>query len=135
MDTTRCQQLVTIESCCDPERCPEPTKMVHADSGAALCESHYTNGAKYTVDGTWTVGTLSVPMPDGWALAPWAADAAPALEVVSLAGEVPSGLVIESASLGASGLVLTSEQREADEDPSARLVARAGGEDEARGDG
>ena len=66
-----CNQLVTIDNCCNPTQCGEPASHQHAPSGLALCAKHYGNAEKYCIDGTWTVGSSAVSFPEGWtAVAP-----------------------------------------------------------------
>jgi len=132
-DALQCQQLVTIDSCCDPQQCPEPASMHHPSTGAALCAAHFSNGAKYVVDGTWVVGTKTVPMPDGWESLGEPAEAAPTLEAVTFDEVRPSGLVIERSSLEASGLVLGAVPA-AMAERRTEVIGRAGGEDAATGD-
>ncbi len=103
----QCQQMVTIESCCDPEQCTELATMYHAVSGAAMCAEHTSNAEKYAVDGRWEVGDRRViPFPDGWEPAPGSEPAPPPeLEAVHLdGGASSSGLVIERGSY--DGLVI-----------------------------
>ncbi|MEZ4501183.1 MAG: hypothetical protein R3C39_00955 [Dehalococcoidia bacterium] len=134
MSDTQCQQLVTIDNCCDPQQCPEPAAMRHEPTGAMLCASHFDNGAKYNVDGTWVVGTTTVTMPDGWEpLDQDVVPAAPTFEAVSAVDVRPSGLVIERSVLESSGLVLGGAPA-APVERRAEIIGRAGGEDFATGD-
>lgn len=103
----RCDQLVTIDNCCTPSVCGGGASHHHEASGLSLCATHHGNAVKYGFDGTWTVGNTKLPFPDGW-VAVGDAPEAPAL-VTSAPGseEVrPSGLVIETAPLSSSGLVI-----------------------------
>lgn len=99
----QCQQLVTIESCCDPQQCPQLATMQHAVASAALCAEHYGNAVKYSIDNTWHVGRRAVPFPDGWTSIEAAEESSAA---AGLVGVVPAsvGLIVEPAS--GSGLVL-----------------------------
>ena len=45
----QCQQMVTIDSCCEPEQCPEPATIYHAVSEAAMCAEHASNAERYAV--------------------------------------------------------------------------------------
>lgn len=100
-----CNQLVTIDNCCNPTECGQPASHRHAPSGLGLCATHYGNAEKYSSDGTWTVGSASVSFPEGWsAVAP---DAPSAASLLTPAEDVrPSGLVIETGALSPSGLVI-----------------------------
>ena len=102
----QCQQMVTIDSCCEPEQCPEPATIYHAVSEAAMCAEHASNAERYAVDGQWPVGAKTVPFPDGWEPVPGAEPAPPPeLEAVHLdGGGSNSGLVIERGSY--DGLVI-----------------------------
>jgi hypothetical protein len=102
----QCQQMVTLESCCEPEHCEDLATMYHARSGAAMCAEHTSNASKYALDGQWEVGDQRVPYPDGWEPAPGSEPAPPpALEAVHLDGDASSsGLVIERGSF--DGLVI-----------------------------
>ena len=62
----QCSQLVSIESCCDPEQCTVLATIISLDSGAALCEEHADNAHRYATDGQWDVGRGFVPFPEGW---------------------------------------------------------------------
>ena len=107
MVAIRCQQNVTLESCCDPVQCPKAATMHRPASGDALCQEHYDNGVTYGISGQWYVGTHAVPLPEGWEPVPTEeqteTSAAAVLETVE-AGS--GGLVVEHAPLGGSGLVL-----------------------------
>lgn len=102
----QCDQLVTIDNCCNPTQCPEPASWHHAESGFALCAAHYANAVKYAFDNEWNVAGKQVPFPTGWA----AIEGERVIEASSTltpAEEVrPSGLVVESGSLSPSGLVI-----------------------------
>ena len=103
----RCDQLVTVDNCCTPTVCHEPASHAHEASGLSLCATHYGNAVKYGFDGTWTVGTTNVPFPDGWAAVADTSEAPSLATAASDSQEVrPSGLVIETAPLSSSGLVL-----------------------------
>ena len=101
----QCDQLVTIDSCCNPTQCSELASWHHAASGFALCAPHYANAEKYAFDHEWNVAGKQVPFPEGWAALEGASAAPPSLLVPT--EEVrPSGLVVESGSLSPSGLVI-----------------------------
>ncbi len=104
----QCQQMVTLDSCCEPEQCLESATIYHAVSGAAMCAEHASNAERYAVDGQWEVGAKTVPFPGGWKPVPGdepAPTPAPELEAVHLDGAASSsGLVIERGSY--DGLVI-----------------------------
>jgi len=84
------------------------------------------------IDGTWTVGTLTVPMPDGWEPLGEAATVTPTLEAITFDEVRPSGLVIEHSVLESSGLALGVARAAGKR--RTEIIGRAGGEDEATGD-
>jgi hypothetical protein len=102
----QCDQVVTIDSCCNPTQCPEPAAWHHAASGFSLCALHYGNAAKYAFDNEWNVAGKQVPFPEGWAAVEAAAAAASASPLTAVEEVRASGLVIGSGSLSSSGLVL-----------------------------
>ena len=106
MGVMQCRQMVTIDSCCEPERCTELATTYHADSGAAMCAEHASSAERYAIDGRWEVGTKTVPFPDGWVPVPGSEPApTPELEAVQLHGDASSsGLVIERGSY--NGLII-----------------------------
>ncbi|MFN8639446.1 MAG: hypothetical protein U0360_08300 [Dehalococcoidia bacterium] len=100
-----CNQLVTIDNCCNPTECAKPASHQHAPSGLALCGVHYGNAVTYSSDGTWTVGSAIVSFPEGWSAVP--SEAPSAASVLTPTEDVrPSGLVIETGTLSPSGLVI-----------------------------
>ncbi|MSP22733.1 MAG: hypothetical protein EXR66_06920 [Dehalococcoidia bacterium] len=102
----QCDQLVTIDNCCNPSQCAELASWRHAESGFALCTEHYGNAVKYSFGNEWNVAAKPVPFPAGWTAIEAQADAA-APSLPAPAEEVrPSGLVIESGSITPSGLVI-----------------------------
>lgn len=102
----QCDQLVTIDNCCNPSQCPAPASWRHAESGFALCAEHYANAEKYAFDNEWNVAGKQVPFPAGWT----ALEVDRASEITSPLATTeeirPSGLVVESGSLSPSGLVI-----------------------------
>jgi hypothetical protein len=104
----QCDQLVTLDNCCNPTQCVERASWRHGDSGFVLCAEHYGNAVKYAFDNEWNVAGKQVPFPAGWAaLEPEPADGAssPLAEAEKVTA---SGLVVESGQLSPSGLVLDS---------------------------
>ena len=102
----RCDQLVTLDSCCNPTQCVEPASWAHAESGFALCEEHYGNAVKYAFDNEWNVAGKQVPFPAGWAAVEVDRTAEATSPLAPTEDVRPSGLVIESGSLSPSGLVI-----------------------------
>ncbi len=101
----QCDQLVTIDNCCNPSTCGQPAAWQHVASGLALCAAHHGNAVKYGVDGEWSVAGKLLPFPAGWVALAVAADAPASL--LAAPDEVrASGLVIESGSLSPSGLII-----------------------------
>lgn len=102
----QCDQLVTIDSCCNPTQCVAPGLWQHAESGFALCAEHYGNAVKYAFDGEWNVASKQVPFPAGWT-AIEVDSAVEASSGLTPAQEVrASGLVVESGPVTPSGLVI-----------------------------
>jgi hypothetical protein len=102
----RCNQLQTIDGCCNPTQCEADAIAVHGESGLGLCATHYGNAEKYCIDGTWSVGTQLLPFPEGWSLLEPSSEGDEA-SVLAPAEEVrASGLIIEKGTLSPSGLYL-----------------------------
>jgi hypothetical protein len=102
----QCDQMVTIDSCCNPSQCAESASWHHAGSGFSLCAAHYGNAVKYAFDNEWNVAGKQVPFPEGWAAVEVELAAEPASVLTPTAEVRASGLVIESGSLSPSGLII-----------------------------
>lgn len=102
----QCDQLVTIDNCCNPSQCGKPAAFHHAASGLSMCAAHHGNALKYGFDGEWNVAGRQVPFPEGWEAVAAGVEAASA-SVLTPAEEVrASGLVIETGALSPSGLII-----------------------------
>jgi hypothetical protein len=99
----QCDQLVTVDNCCNPTPCGKPAAWHHPASGLAMCAEHHGNAVKYVVDGSWNVAGKNLPFPEGWEPLE---EEAPAPSLIENAEVRPSGLVIETGSLSPSGLVI-----------------------------
>jgi hypothetical protein len=102
----QCDQMVTIDSCCNPSQCAASAAYQHAALGLGLCAEHYGNAVKYAFDNEWNVAGRQVPFPAGWTSVEVASEAGSPSSLVSVEEVRPSGLIVESGSVTPSGLVI-----------------------------
>ena len=102
----QCDQLVTIDNCCNPSQCENQAASHHAASGLSLCAQHYGNAVKFCIDGSWNVAGKQLPFPEGWVTVEEGAETTGASMLTSGEQVRASGLVIETGTLSPSGLVI-----------------------------